>query len=118
MNTEYIIDKEQIKKINRGFGGSLRTDAEIEVALEMGKGRGVYMKIAYIWRAILVGRPFTDGNKRTALGTAFAILESAGIKTLAEQEDRVVEEAVKIAIGNIMDVGKIERRIRYAVEGN
>ena len=30
MNPEYIIEKEQIRWINKRYGGTLRTDAEIE----------------------------------------------------------------------------------------
>ena len=62
--------KEQIRAINEKYGGSLRNDAEIETALLLGKGKSVFRKIACLWRAILVGHPFTDGNKRTALGAA------------------------------------------------
>ncbi len=74
MNSEYVIGKERIKWINDKYGGSLRTDAEIETALDTGKGKSVYRKIAYLWRSILSGHPFTDVNKRTALVVALTIL--------------------------------------------
>ncbi|MCK5022536.1 MAG: Fic family protein [Candidatus Aenigmarchaeota archaeon] len=118
MNSEYIISKDQIKWINDKYGGSLRTDAEIETALSLGRGKAVFRKIAYLWRAILVGHPFTDGNKRTALMSALAILENSKIKTGKKVNESLVLEITKIAMENITDVGRIERLIRYAVTGN
>ncbi|MBI5061864.1 MAG: type II toxin-antitoxin system death-on-curing family toxin [Candidatus Aenigmarchaeota archaeon] len=118
MNSEYIITKEQIKWINEQYGGSLRTDAEIETALDLGKGRNVYRKIAYLLKAILVGHPFTDGNKRTALMVSLAILESCEIKIAGKQKENLVEEILKVAQENITDVNRIERLVRYAITGN
>ncbi len=118
MNSEYIVSKEQIKLINEKYGGSLRSDAEIETALDLGKGKCVFRKIAYLWRAILVGHPFTDGNKRTALMAAMTILEACGIKAEREAKENLVSEIRKVAKENITDVGRIERLVRYAVEGN
>lgn len=118
MNLEYIISKEQIKMINGQYGGGLRTDAEIETALFLGKGKNVYRKIAYLLRAVLVGHPFTDGNKRTALIVALSVLESCNIKLKPEAKEKLVTEITKIARENIRDIQKIERSIRYVVTGD
>ena len=117
MNSEYIIEKERIKWINDKYGGSLRSDAEIETALDLGKGKSIYRKIAYLWRAILVGHPFTDGNKRTALVIALAIIENCKIITSENIKERIMSEIKKISSGNITDVNRIERLVRYAIEG-
>jgi death-on-curing family protein len=118
MNSEYIISKDQIKRINERYGGSLRSDAEIETALDMGKGRSVFRKIACLWRAILVGHPFTDGNKRTALMTVLTILEACEIRTEEKIKEALVSEITKVAKENITNINRIERLVRYAVEGN
>ena len=118
MNLEYIITKEQIKKINKQYGGSLRMDAEIETALFLGKGKNMYRKIAYLLRAILVGHPFTDGNKRTALIVALSVLESCNIKLKAEEKEKLVAVVTKIAKESIRDVSRIERLMRYVVTGD
>ena len=118
MNSEYIISKDQIKWINKKYGGGLRSDAEIESALHIGKGKSAFRKIAYLWRAILVGHPFTDGNKRTALMAALTILKACRIKTERKINENLVSEITKIAKENITDVSRIERLIRYAVTGN
>lgn len=118
MNSEYIISKDQIKWIDRKCGGSLRSDAEIETALDMGKGKAVFRKIAYLWKAILVGHPFTDGNKRTALVVALSILEKCEIKTGKNEREKMVSEIKRIAKENITDVNRIERLVRYAITGN
>ena len=116
MNSEYIIDKEHIRAINEKYGGNLRSDAEIETALDLGKGKSVYRKIAYLWRAILVGHPFTDANKRTALGVALIILEKCKIKTDEQRIENMVSTVTKIAKENIRDINRIERLVRYAAE--
>ncbi len=118
MNSEYIIDKDHIRAINDRYGGSLRSDAEIETALMMGKGKSTFKKIAHLWKAILVGHPFTDGNKRTALIVALTILEKCEIEPDDVAKERIVSEITKIAKENIIDVNKIERLVRYAAKGD
>ena len=118
MNSEYIITQDQIKKINEMCGGDLRTDAEIESALMVGKGRSVFRKIAILWRAILVGHPFTDGNKRTALTVALTILEDCDMSLSDKRKESLVEEVTKIAKENITNINRIERLVRYAATGD
>ena len=96
MNSEYIITKDQVRMINGKYGGNLRSDAEIETALDLGKGKAVYRKIAYLWRAILVGHPFTDGNKRTALMVAIAIVEKCNVNVGKSEKENMVSEIKKI----------------------
>lgn len=118
MNPEYIIPKDQIRAINEEYGGSLRTDAEIETALDLGKGKGVYRKIAYLWRAILVGHPFTDGNKRTAFVVALTIFERCRMSLDEKKKERLAAEITRIATENLADINGIERLVRYAATGN
>lgn len=118
MEMEYILTKEQIKRINRKYGGSVRSDAEIETALEMGRGKGIYKKVSYLWMAMLVGNPFTDGNKRTAVGSAIVMLEAAGRPLQRRQRNALSVIAERVAERNMTNVAKTERRIRYAVEGD
>jgi len=118
MNSEYMLDKEQIRQLNEMYGGNVRNDAEIETALAMGRGKTVYRKIAYLWRAILVGHPFVDGNKRTALTVAFTLLEKCHVEPSEEKRIVMVQSVSRIARENIGDIGRIERMVRYAVTGN
>src|SRR3989304_6678628 len=62
------ISKKELLRINHGFGGNLRSDSSLDYALDKleSKKLGIYKKIAYLLRAILVDHPFSDGNKRTA----------------------------------------------------
>ena len=118
MIPEYILGKEEIRSINEQYGGSLRMDAEIETALDAGKGKSIYRKVAYLLRAILVGHPFTDGNKRTALMVALAMLEKCQIAMDEGKKENLVSEIRKIASENERDINRIERLIRYAVTGD
>ena len=108
------IDKEDLLRINQGFGGGLRNDASIDFAIEKQKESklGEYKKLAYLWRAILVDHPFSDGNKRTATFLAFNFAEESN--KLADRE-LLVHHALAIAKNNIIDVNVIERRLRNAI---
>ncbi len=118
MNPEYILSKEEIRQINEQYEGSLRMDAPIETALSLGKGKTIYRKIAYLLKAILVGHPFTDGNKRTALMVAVAMFEKSGIILDDAKKENLISEIKKIASENITDVNRIERLVRYVVTGS
>jgi len=56
------IDKIELLRINKGFGGNLRNDASIDFAINkfQDKRLGFYKKLAYLLRAILVDYPFSD----------------------------------------------------------
>jgi death-on-curing family protein len=118
MDSEYILTKDEIRAINEMYGGSLRSDAEIETALTLGKGNGICRKIAYLWRSILVGHPFTDGNKRTALVVGLRIASDSGVDMDEKRKETMVSEITRIARENITDLNNIERVVRYALTGD
>ncbi len=68
------ISKEDLLRINKGFGGILRNDSSLDFAIDIQKNKkfGIYKKLAYLWRAILVDHSFSDGNKRMAAFIALA----------------------------------------------
>lgn len=108
------IGKEDLLRINNGFGGGLISDSSIDFAIaqQNNKKIGNYTKFAYLWRAILVDHPFTDGNKRTAMFLAFAFAEEN--KKQADR-DMLLHHAVSIAKNSITDIRKIERRLKNAI---
>ena len=71
------ISKIDLLRVNKGFGGGLRSDSSLDFAIDRQKSKklGDCKKLAYLWRAILVDHPFTDGNKRTAMFLAFQFAE-------------------------------------------
>jgi prophage maintenance system killer protein len=109
------IDKQDLIRINQGFGGGLRNDGSIDFAVEIqsNKKLGEFKKLAYLWRAILVDPPFSDGNKRTAVFLAFNFANENN-----KQIDRemLIHQAVSIAKNNIQDINIIEKRLRYAIK--
>lgn len=109
------ISKKDLLYINKGFGGNLRSDSSIDFALQKqdNKKLGEYKKLAYLWRAILVDHPFTDGNKRTAMFIAFAFAEENG--KMAER-DLIKHHIQSIAAKNIIDIRNIEWRLKNAIK--
>ena len=106
--------KDELEAANREFGGHIARDSSLEFALSMQEHRkyGDYRKLAYIWRAILIDHPFTDGNKRTALWAALKFAEGSGKKPDTSKLNRAI---IKIASRNITSIAKIERMIRHAL---
>jgi prophage maintenance system killer protein len=108
------ISKEEILRINKGFGGELRSDSSIDFAIEKQKDRkfGEYKKLAYLMRAIIVDHPFTDGSKRTAMYFALKFAEENKKQV---DRDLLLLHIVSIAKHNETNIRNIERRLKNAV---
>jgi prophage maintenance system killer protein len=109
------IRKEDLLRINKGFGGNLRSDSSLDFALKMQEKRklGNYKKLAYLWRAILVDHPFIDGNKRTAM---FFALSFADEFKKAVDNDLLKHHILSIASKNIISIRSIEERLKNAIK--
>ncbi len=108
------ISKEDLLRINKGFGGNLRSDSSIDFAIEMRENEklGDYKKLAYLWRAILVDHPFSDGNKRTA---TFFALKFAEENNKQINRELIVHHALSIAKKNITNIRQIEWRLKSCI---
>ena len=109
------ISKEELLRINKGFGGNLRSDSSIDFAIDMQKNPklGDYKKLAYLWRAILVDHPFSDGNKRTA---TFFVLQFAEETNKQIDRELIVHHALSIAKKNVNDIRQIEWRLKTCIK--
>jgi|TARA_Y100000310_G_scaffold121846_1_gene120548 prophage maintenance system killer protein len=109
------ISKENLLRINKGFGGNLRDDSSLDFALDKLKSKklGNYKKLAYLLRAILVDHPFLDGNKRTATFVAFAFAKENNKQV---DRDLLLHNIVTIAKNNIHEIKKIEWRMKNAIK--
>ncbi len=108
------VSKEDLIRVNHGFGGNLRSDSGLDYAFDMQhhKKLGVYKKLAYLLRAILVDHPFSDGNKRTAM---FVCLSFAEEHKKHVDNNLLLYQVVSIARKNITEIRNIEWRIKNAV---
>jgi prophage maintenance system killer protein len=108
------ISKEELLRINKGFGGDLRSDSSIEFAISKQKDKklGEYKKLAYLFRAILVDHPFTDGSKRTA---SFLAFEFASQNKKQANKELLVHHVISIAKKSISDIKQIEWRLKNAI---
>ena len=111
------IDKIELLRINKGFGGNLRNDSSIDFAIDRSndKRMGFYKKLAYLLRAILVDHPFSDGNKRTA---AYISIKLAVENKKKVNQEMLIYQLTAIAKYNINDINKISRRIKNAIRWN
>ena len=109
------ISKEDLIRINKGFGGNLRNASSLEYAFEkQHEGKlGDYKKLAYMFRAILVDHPFSDGNKRTAAYLAFAFAEENNRQV---DRDMLLHHILSIARKNITTIRQIEWRLKNAIK--
>ena len=108
------ISKEDLVRINKGFGGSVHNDSSLDFALEMqaSKKIGEYKKLAYLLRAILVDHAFQDGNKKTAMFTAYAFAEQMGKKV---NNELLKHHILSIAAKNVTDIELIAERMKNAI---
>lgn len=108
------ISKEDLLRINKGFGGNLRSDSSIDFAIDMQENKklGEYKKLAYLLRAILVDHPFSDGNKRTA---TFLVLNFAEQNKKQVDRELLIHHIISIAKQNITEIRNIEQRLRSCI---
>ena len=108
------ISKEDLLKINHGFGGDLRSGSSLDFAFDVinNKKFGIYKKLAYLWRAILVDHPFSDGNKRTAAFVALALAEEYNKRV---DRDLLLHHIISIAKNNTHSIKNIEWRLKNAI---
>ena len=109
------ISQEDLLRINKGFGGDLRSNSSLNFAFDQIKNKklGPYKKLAYLWRAILVDHPFSDGNKRTAAFIGFAFAEEYNKQV---DRDLLLHHIISIAKKNIHKTKNIEWRIKNAIK--
>ena len=109
------VSKGDLLHINKGFGGNLRSDSSLDFAIDKINNQklGFYKKLAYLWRAILVDHPFSDGNKRTAVFLAYAFAEE---NKKYVDSDLLIYQAVSIAQKNLTNIRQIEWRIKNAIK--
>jgi len=108
------ISKEDLLRINKGFGGNLRSSSSLDFAIEKQEDKklGDYKKLAYLFRAILVDHPFVDANKRTA---SFLAFQFADEKRKQIDRDLLVHHITSIAKQNITNIRNIEWRLKNAI---
>lgn len=109
------IGEEQLLRINKGFGGGLRSDSSIDFAIEKQEDKKIkeYKKLAYLLRAIIVYHPFIDGNKRTAMFVALGFAEQYNKQII--DRDLLLHHIVSIAKKGITSIRQIEWRIKNAI---
>ena len=109
------ISKKNLLRINHGFGGNLRNSSSLDFALDKldNKRIGIYKKLAYLFRAILVDHPFSDGNKRTA---SFIAMSFANEFKKELDRDLLIHHIISIAKKNIQNIRNIEWRLKNAIK--
>ena len=108
------LSKEEIVRVARGFEGHLRNSSSLDFALEKQHDTklGLYKKLAFLLRAILVDHPFSDGNKKTAMYVAF-VFASEHDKTI--DTELLKHHILSIASKNIQDIEIISERMKNAI---
>ena len=108
------IDINDLVRINKGFGGNLVRTSSLEYAIDKLKDKklGLYTKLAYLFRAILVDHPFSDGNKRTLMFFAFFFADE---KKKRINRDLLAHQILSIAKNNITNIRSIKRRLQTVI---
>jgi hypothetical protein len=112
------ITKDDTVKISGFFGSRISNEAGLDAAILAGRNRGMFRKISYIWRALLSPYPLAEGDRKTALAFALSAFVSAGMVLDQKCKERLVSAVIRISKENIHNINRIERLLRYAVEGD
>lgn len=109
------ISKEDLLRVNHGFGGNLRSDSSLDFVFRKIEDSkiGPYKQLAYLLRAILVDHPFSDGNKRTATFLVFAFAEE---NKKVVDTDLLQHQIISIAKQNIREIRNIEWRLKSIIK--
>ena len=109
------ICKEDIIRVNKGFRGDISNESSLDFALKHqdNKKLGDYKKLAYLFRAILVDYPFSDGNKRTAMFIALSFAEE---NNKIVDRDLLLHHILSIASKNLTQIRAIEERLKNAIK--
>ncbi len=112
---KFVLSKEEVIRINRELGGSLRSDSSLDFAITAAEGKSDRRKLALLWRAILIDHPFGDANKRTVGVITTMYAAAKGYKIDGK---KLVKVIIEVSKNNVHDLKIIERRIKYALTGN
>lgn len=115
MNISEFVSKEDLLRINKGFGGNLRSGSSIDFAFDkmQDKKLGYYKKLAYLIRAILIDHPFSDGNKRTATFVCLAFVDRYRKEV---NRELLLHHIISIASKNIRELKNVEWRLKNAIK--
>jgi death-on-curing family protein len=106
------IDGDQIREINRAFGGITELSGVIETGLANAANyTGFYNKSAAVIEKIAAGHLFDNGNKRTAIAV-FEILQLRNGVFTPLSHDQVVTVIEKVAKGDIVGVENIGKALQ------
>lgn len=104
------IDKEQIVRVNRVYGGHEYPHSDLDYAVERANyEKNFYKRLAYLVRSMTSNHNFTDGNKRTAMTIVLTEFENEGMSCDKYALSRTLVELAKTGEG---DINKIERKLR------
>ena len=102
------ITTEEIVKINKEAGGNLRNDSSLKFAESHCRNTNSSYKCAAIWiKAIVIDRPFTDGNKRTAIAVADNLIKF-------KNKRKLTKAIIHIAKKNTTNIQKIKETLENA----
>ena len=73
-------------------------------------------KAAVLLQSILIGHPFSDGNKRAGAAAMLAFLELSGA-TMPDDSDELYDFVIAVTTGELREVEDIAGRIRELFPG-
>ncbi len=106
------IDGDQIREVNKAFGGSIEINGVVETGLANAANyTGFYNKSAAIIQKIAYGHLFDNGNKRTA-AAAFEILQIRNGVFTPLTHDQIQFVINKVSTGEIAGIENIARALQ------
>ncbi|MFS0592682.1 hypothetical protein AB1L05_13910 [Cytobacillus horneckiae] len=106
------ITPDEIRSINKSFGGNIEVNGNISTSLENASRYGSFWgKTASITRSIVGNHTFDNGNKRTALHVIKELQSRNNIST-GESDSQMRGVIYQISTGKLKEVEDIARALR------
>ena len=106
------ITGDEIRNINKGFGGTTELNGRIDTVLDSAsRYDGFWNKTAATARSIVKNHTFDNGNKRTAQAVIEELMKRNGVSTGVNQS-AIRDTIYKISTGQLSDVEDIAKALR------
>ena len=117
MTTGLFITRDDVRWINKKYGGLLRNDKDIDAVLARASGLSASRQIAHMWKAILVDHPFTDGGRRAAVEIAMVVFEAVKTNLNENAQELLHAKTKRVGREKIKDIDRINMLVRDAAVG-
>jgi prophage maintenance system killer protein len=106
------VRSDEIRHLNRGFGGTIEMNSNLDTVFTSANyAKSFWQKVAVVVRSIAGGHLFDNGNKRTAFETV-KLFKSRNQVVTGTNDTQLRETVRLVAIHELTEIDEIARGLR------